>query len=350
MNIRSVEFAKRLYSHLGLDAVHYGEHILPAAHLLVRNGVPRRCAVPRIGARGSRSADRTPGVQRVYSSARRWLWLRQIGYRHSGCVANPTDMRGGRQQSGSRVVKPDLTRAPDIPIRPSRCEKQTLQFRRQAAREQFGLPFDNASFDVANALIRLLTYGARRHRPISFRAAAGPVCRRARVRHAVRGKRSAGYVNPADNDRQWQGPLHCVRYRRALIESRMLDAGLCWSRRRSALKRTDRVAITSGDPLVDSVRAATVRPATPSTSTPAGFMTPLAMVLFRRFVGGRQPDISADCCARTRPGIVPEFAAALAMATMLAYAAGLSLPLRRACPHAIWRGANQRRFAAWSQW
>ncbi len=33
-------------------------------------------------------------------------------------------------------------------------------------------------------------------------------------------------LNPADSgDTEWRGPLHCVRYSREFIESRMRDAG-----------------------------------------------------------------------------------------------------------------------------
>lgn len=229
MNIRLIEFAKRVSSWLGLDAVHHDGHVLPAQHLrlcgqefrdhayflrsaraeadrlVTHCGLTTNSALLDIGCGFGRLAigvlDRVGDIrayQGVDVSAAAIAWCRRhIGRGHPSFRFTRLDVRNERYNPGGEAI----TRA-------------------------FRLPLDDAAFDVAYA------YSVFSHMELAdIERYLGELRRVLRPGGAafvtlfVADDVPDVSINPASGSLTWQGPLHCVRYRRSLIEDRFHDAG-----------------------------------------------------------------------------------------------------------------------------
>jgi SAM-dependent methyltransferase len=229
MNIRLIELARKVSALLHLDAVRYGEQVLPASYLrlcgtefrddahFLRSGgheadrlaehlgLTRASALLDIGCGFGRLAigvlDRIGEIDKyvgVDVSAAAVAWCnRHITGRHPGFTFVHLDVRNERYNPGG--------------------EHLTAAFR---------LPFEDAALDIGYA------YSVFSHMEL------GDIeCYLAELRRVLRPGGGAFVtlfaaddvadvtVNPRDGDRAWQGPLHCVRYRREFIESRVRYAG-----------------------------------------------------------------------------------------------------------------------------
>ncbi len=229
MDIRLIEIAKRMSSWLGLDAVRHDGRVLPAPHLrlcgqefrdhafflrsaraeadrlVTHCGLSADSALLDVGCGFGRLAigvlDRV-GTIRDYRgvdvSAAAVAWCRRhLAATHPAFHFTRLDVRNQRYNPGGE----EITRG-------------------------FRLPFDDRSFDIAYA------YSVFSHMELGdverYLAELGRVLRPggwAFVTLFVADEVPDISINPASGALAWQGPLHCVRYRRALIESRMRDAG-----------------------------------------------------------------------------------------------------------------------------
>jgi SAM-dependent methyltransferase len=229
MNIRLIEIAKRVSSWLGLDAVRHDGRVLPAQHLrlcgqefrdhayflrsaraeadrLVSHcGLTKDSALLDIGCGFGRLAigvlDRLGDVRDyrgVDVSAAAVTWCRRhIGAFHPSFHFTRLDVKNERYNPGGQ----EITRA-------------------------FRLPVDDAAFDVAYAysvfshmeLADIEHYLAELRRVLRPGGAAF-------VTLFVADAVPDVSINPTSGSRAWQGPLHCVRYRRSLIDDRIRDAG-----------------------------------------------------------------------------------------------------------------------------
>lgn len=229
MNVRLIELAKRISSWLGLDAVRHDGRVLPAQHLrlcgqefrdhayflrsaqaeadrLVQHcGLTKDSALLDVGCGFGRLAigvlDRVGEIHEyrgvdVSVAAVGWC-RRHVGAAHPSFQFTRLDVRNERYNPGGGAI----TRA-------------------------FRLPFDDLTFDAAYA------YSVFSHMEL-----ADIEQYLAELRRLLRPGGSAFVtlfvaddvpdvsVNPASGSRTWQGPLHCVRYRRSLIDDRIRDAG-----------------------------------------------------------------------------------------------------------------------------
>lgn len=234
MDIRLIEIAKRLSSWFGLDAVRHDGQVLPAQHLRLcgqefrdhayflrsaraeADRLVTHCrlsadsAVLDIGCGFGRLAigvlDRVGAIRNycgVDVSAAAVAWCRRhLGAGHPTFHFTRLDVRNERYNPGGEAI--------------------TGSFR---------LPYDDASFDIAYA------YSVFSHME------SGDIDRYlAELRRVLRPDGSAFVtlfvaddvpevsINPAAGTLAWQGPLHCVRYRRAFIETRIRDAGFTIAR------------------------------------------------------------------------------------------------------------------------
>lgn len=229
MDIRLIEIAKRLSSWFGLDAVRHDGRVLPAAHLrlcgqefrdhayflssaraeadrlVTQCGLTTDSALLDVGCGFGRLAvgvlDRVGPIRDyrgVDVSAAAVAWCqRHVGSRHSSFRFTRLDVRNERYNPGGDAIT-----------------------------QAFRLPLADASFDIAYAysvfshmeladIERYLTELRRVLRP------GGMVF----VTLFVADDVPDISINPASGARAWQGPLHCVRYRRALIDARIREAG-----------------------------------------------------------------------------------------------------------------------------
>jgi SAM-dependent methyltransferase len=229
VNIRLIEIAKRVSSWLGLDAVRHDGRVLPAQHLrlcgrefrdhayflrsaqaeadrLVEHcGLTKDSALLDIGCGFGRLAigvlDRVGDIRDyrgVDVSAAAVAWCRRhIGARHASFQFTRLDVRNERYNPGGEAI--------------------TRTFR---------LPFEDGTFDIAYA------YSVFSHMELADIERYLAELRRllrpggtAFVTLFVADDVPDVSINPASGSLAWQGPLHCVRYRRALIDERIREAG-----------------------------------------------------------------------------------------------------------------------------
>lgn len=229
MNIRLIELAKRLSVLARLDAVRYGNHTLPAAHL-------RLC--------GTEFRDDARFLESARAEADRLV-------AHLGCSASSALLDigcgFGRLAIGvlDRIGEPARYCGVDVSeAAVAWCNRHVARahpaftFLRLDVRNErynpggaplastFRLPFDDDAFDVGYAysvfshmeLVDVERYLAELRRVLRTGGYAF-------VTLFVAENVPDVTLNPADSDQAWHGPLHCVRYNRAFIESRMLEAG-----------------------------------------------------------------------------------------------------------------------------
>lgn len=229
MNSRLIEIAKRLSVWAGLDAVQHDGRTLPAAHLRLcgrefrddayflqsaRSEADRLVARLRLNTESSlldigcgfgRLAigivDRLGDIRRydgvdVSAAAIEWCG-RHIGRRHGSFRFTRLHVGNERYNPGGEAI--------------------TAAYR---------LPFEDAAFDIAYAysvfshmeLPDVEQYLAELHRLLRPGGAAFVTLFAAADVPDVS-------TNPAAGALVWQGPLHCVRYRRDFIEQRIRNAG-----------------------------------------------------------------------------------------------------------------------------
>jgi len=234
MNIRLIELAKRASTLLGLDAVHHDGHVLPAQHLrlcgrefrdhayflssarseadrlVAHCGLTTDSALLDIGCGFGRLAigvlDRVGAIRDyrgvdVGAAAVAWC-ERHIGNRHPSFRFMRLDVRNDRYNPGGEAI--------------------TGAFR---------LPFEPDTFDVAYA------YSVFSHMELAdieryldeLRRVLAPGGH-AFVTMFVEDDVPDISINPASGALAWQGPLHCVRYRRSLIDDRIHAAGFTITR------------------------------------------------------------------------------------------------------------------------
>jgi SAM-dependent methyltransferase len=229
LNIRLVELTKRLSVLLGLDAVRYGEHTLPAAHL-------RLC--------GIEFRDDARFFQSACTEADRLIEHLGLGV---GSALLDIGCGFGRLAIGvlDRIREPEQYCGVDVSeaavawcnrriarthpaFRFVRLDVKNERYnpRGKQVASTFRLPFGDGAFDIGYA------YSVFSHMELTdvewylvelrrvLRAGGG-----AFVTLFVADNVPDVTLNPADGDKEWRGPLHCVRYGRAFIESRMRDAG-----------------------------------------------------------------------------------------------------------------------------
>jgi SAM-dependent methyltransferase len=233
MNIRLIEFAKRVSSWLGLDAVRHDGRVLPAQHLrlcgrefrdhayflrsaraeadrlVTHCGLTKDSALLDIGCGFGRLAigvvDRVGELAEyrgVDVSAAAIAWCkRHIGRQHPTFTFTRLDVMNERYNPGGDAI--------------------TAAFR---------LPLGDGSFDVAYA------YSVFSHMEL-----ADIVHYLSELRRVLRPGGAAFVtlfvaddvpdisINPPSGALTWQGPLHCVRYRRSLIDDRIREAGFAIS-------------------------------------------------------------------------------------------------------------------------
>ena len=228
MDIRIVDFAKRMATLLGLAARRHDGVLLPASYL-------RLC--------GDEFRDDAYFLQSARREARRLI--DDFGVTAKSSVLD-VGCGFGRLAIGLLEQLPELERYEGVDVSAaavSWCRRyitsQNHRFRfthvdvrndrynphgRPASRS--AIPFQDASFDVA------YLYSVFSHMELD-----DAVAYLAELRRVVR--RGGGVfitfhvaesgpevvVNPGDSDRTWKGPLHCVRYRRDAIETRFAAAG-----------------------------------------------------------------------------------------------------------------------------
>jgi SAM-dependent methyltransferase len=229
MNIRLVELTKRLSVALRLDAVRYGKHTLPAAHL-------RLCGTEfRDDGRFLESA-REEAVRLVsHLGLNRDSELLDIGCGFGRlaigileCVGEP-ERYCGIDVSEAAVAWCNRRIARAHPaftfVRLDVMNERYNPGGKQSA-STFHLPFPDSAFDIGYAysvfshmeLADIDHYLAELHRVLRPGG-------RAFVTMFVADDVPDVTLNPADGDRGWHGPLHCVRFRRSFIEARMREAG-----------------------------------------------------------------------------------------------------------------------------
>ncbi|MGE0864728.1 MAG: class I SAM-dependent methyltransferase [Vicinamibacterales bacterium] len=229
MDIRLIEIAKRLSSWFGLDAMRHDGRLLPAQHLrlcgqefrdhayflqsardeanrlVTHCGLTPDSALLDVGCGFGRLAigvlDRVGAIRSycgVDVSAAAVAWCRRhLGSGQPSFQFTRLDVRNERYNPGGEAI--------------------TGAFR---------LPFADAAFDIAYAysvfshmelgdIDRYLSELRRVVRP------GGRVFVTLFVADAV----PEVTINPASGVLAWQGPLHCVRYQRAFIETRIGNAG-----------------------------------------------------------------------------------------------------------------------------
>lgn len=229
MDIRLIEIAKRVSSWFGLDAVRHDGQVLPAQHLrlcgqefrdhayflrsaraeagrlVAHCGLSTDSALLDVGCGFGRLAigvlDRVGAIRDyrgVDVSAAAVAWCqRHLGRQHASFRFTRLDVRNDRYNPGGA----EITRG-------------------------FRLPFGDGTFDIAYA------YSVFSHMEL------GDIERYlSELRRVLRPGGSAFVtlfvaddvpdvsINPASGALAWQGPLHCVRFRRSLIEARIGDAG-----------------------------------------------------------------------------------------------------------------------------
>ena len=229
MKIRLIETAKRVSSWLGLDAVQHDGRVLPAQHLrlcgqefrdhayFLRSaraeadrlaehcGLRQDSALLDIGCGFGRLAigvlDRVGDIRDYRGldvSAAAIAWCRRhVGAAHPSFQFTRVDVRNDRYNPGGEQI--------------------TTAFR---------LPLDDAAFDAAYAysvfshmeLADIEQYLAELHRLLRPGGAAF-------VTLFVADDAPDVSINPAGGSSAWQGPLHCVRFRRSLIDDRIREAG-----------------------------------------------------------------------------------------------------------------------------
>ncbi len=234
MNIRLVELAKRLSVLLRLDAVRYGEHTLPAAHLRLCGTEFRDDARFLESARSE--ADRL--ITRLDCTAASHIL--DIGCGFGRLPIGVLDRLGrperycGVDVSEAAVAWCKAHIADSNPgFRFLRLDVRNARYnpRGQPLANTFRLPFDDGVFDIGYA------YSVFSHMELTdierYLAELRRVLRaggRAFVTLFVADDVPDVTLNPSDDDRGWHGPLHCVRYRRVFIESRIREAGLVLDR------------------------------------------------------------------------------------------------------------------------
>lgn len=229
MNIRLIEWTKRLSVLFRLDAVRYGEHTLPAAHL-------RLC--------GAEFRDDARFLQSARAEADRLIEHLGLGAASAlldiGCGF-------GRLAVGvlDRVGEPEQYCGVDVSeAAVAWCNRRiarthpTFRFLRLDVRNErynpggqqvtrtFRLPFEDGVFDIgyAYSVFSHMELGDIERYLAELRRVLRPGgC--AFVTLFVADNVPDVTLNPADGDKEWRGPLHCVRFGREFIESRMRDAG-----------------------------------------------------------------------------------------------------------------------------
>ena len=229
MNIRLIEITKRVSTWLGLDAVQYDGRVLPAQHLrlcgqefrdhayflrsaraeadrLVEHcGLTKDTAMLDIGCGFGRLAigvlDRVGDIRDYHGidvSTAAIAWCRRhIGTAHPSFRFTRLDVRNDRYNPGGE----EITRT-------------------------FRLPLDDAAFDAAYAysvfshmeLADIEQYLSELYRVLRPGGAAF-------VTMFVADDAPDVSINPSSGSKTWQGPLHCVRFRRSLIDGRIHQAG-----------------------------------------------------------------------------------------------------------------------------
>ena len=229
MDIRLIEIAKRLSSWFGLDAVRHDGHVLPAQHLRLCGPEFRDHAYFLRSARAE--ADRLVAQCGLSKDSALLDIGCGFGRLAIGVLDRVGDIRAyrGVDVSGAAVA---------WCVRHLGAGHPSFQFTRLHVRNErynpdgaeitgaFRLPFEDATFDVAYA------YSVFSHMELGdierYLAELKRVLRPGGcvfVTLFVADDVPDVSVNPASGALAWQGPLHCVRYRRSLIEDRMRDAG-----------------------------------------------------------------------------------------------------------------------------
>lgn len=229
MDTRLIEIAKRLSCWFGLDAVRHDGRVLPAQHL-------RLC--------GPEFRDHAYFLQSAHAEADRlvaWCGL------STGSALLDVGCGFGRLAIGvlDRVGVIRDYQGVDVSVAAvAWCRRHvgkhhpSFQFTRLHLRNErynpdgqkitgaFRLPFEDARFDVAYA------YSVFSHMELSdverYLAELRRVLRPSAcvfVTLFVADDVPDVSVNPSHGALVWQGPLHCVRYRRSLIADRMHAAG-----------------------------------------------------------------------------------------------------------------------------
>jgi SAM-dependent methyltransferase len=229
MNARLIELAKRLSSWLGLDAVHHDGRVLPAQHLRLCGQEFRDHAYFLRSARAE--ADRLV----EHCGLTRDSALLDIGCGFGRLAIGVLDRVGDiRDYRGVDVS----VAAVQWCRRHITAAHPTVQFTRLDVRNErynpgggeitgaFRLPLADAAFDAAYAysvfshmeLSDIEQYLLELHRVLRPGGAAF-------VTLFVADDVPDVSINPASGSLTWQGPLHCVRYRRSLIDERIQQAG-----------------------------------------------------------------------------------------------------------------------------
>jgi SAM-dependent methyltransferase len=229
MHARIAELVKRLATILGLDVARYEGHVLPASYLrLCGNefrddryflesarreatrlqkhfGLTADSAILDVGCGFGRLAiglaDKLPALRRyegIDVSAAAIAWCRRhVGRGRSNFHFTHLNLRNPRYNPGGRLITDD-----------------------------FRLPFAEGEFDVA------YLYSVFSH--MEWPDIAVYIRELRRVLRTGGGVFLTMYaapggpdmvVNPADSDREWTGPLHCVRYNLEFVEREFGAAG-----------------------------------------------------------------------------------------------------------------------------
>jgi SAM-dependent methyltransferase len=229
MKIRLIELAKRISPWLGLDAVRHDGRVLPAQHLrlcgrefrdhayflrsaraeadrlVTHCGLTTNSALLDIGCGFGRLAigvaDRVGDIADYHGvdvSAAAIAWCkRHVGRHHPSFTFTRLGVRNERYNPGGDAITPS-----------------------------FRLPLGDGTFDIAYA------YSVFSHMELAdidhYLSELRRVLRpggAAFVTLFVADEVPDISINPSSGALAWQGPLHCVRYRRALIDRRIRDAG-----------------------------------------------------------------------------------------------------------------------------